>query len=364
MKKIGLLTGGGDCPGLNAVIRAVAKSALRNGYKVIGFKDGFKGFIENNFVDIEDRFVSGIIAKGGTILGTSNIANPFRYTLPPYGTPDSPSDLSAKVKEIFELHELDCLITIGGDGTQNMAYKIHQMGLPVIGVPKTIDNDLASTDYTFGYDTAFQIATEAVDRVHTTAESHDRVLIVETMGRYAGWIALRSAIAGGGDIVLIPEIEYKSEDIISYLKKRRANGKLFSIIVVAEGAKEKGGDLTVSKVVNNSTDPLRLGGVSYKIADMVEKNTCFEARVVVLGHLQRGGTPTAFDRWLSTCFGSKAVELFEEKKFGKMVAIRGQNFIEVDLKDAVGFLKRVERDSEEVKAAVNVGMSFGNSEVG
>lgn len=364
MKKIGLLTGGGDCPGLNAVIRAVAKSALKKGYKVIGFKDGFKGFIENDFIDIDDKFVSGIITKGGTILGTSNIANPFRYTISPYGSPSSPSDLSDRVREIFDVHELECLITIGGDGTQNMAYKIHQMGLPVIGVPKTIDNDLASTDYTFGYDTALSVATEAVDRVHTTAESHDRVLIVETMGRYAGWIALRSAIAGGGDIVLIPEIEYKSEDIISYLKKRRANGKLFSIIVVAEGAKEKGGDLTVTKIVDKSTDPLRLGGVSYKIADIVEKNTCFEARVVVLGHLQRGGTPTAFDRWLSTCFGYKAIELFENKKFGKMVAIKGQEFVDVELKDAVGFLKRVNSDSDEVKTAISVGMSFGNSEVG
>jgi len=364
MKKIGVLTGGGDCPGLNAVIRAVSKSSLRKGYKVIGFKDGFKGFIENDFIEIDDKIVSGIIAKGGTILGTSNIANPFRYTLSPYGTPENPVDLTDRVKEIFELHELDCLITIGGDGTQNMAYKIHQLGLGVIGIPKTIDNDLAFTDYTFGYDSALSVATDAVDRVHTTAESHDRVLIVETMGRYAGWIALRSAIAGGGDIVLIPEIEYKPEDIIAYLKKRRANGKLFSIIVVAEGAKEKGGEVTVTKVVKKSTDPIRLGGVSYKIADIVEKNTCFEARVVVLGHLQRGGTPTAFDRWLSTCFGAKAIDMFEEKKFGRMVAIKGRNFVDVELKDAVGVLKRVEKDSFELKSAINIGMSFGNSEVG
>jgi 6-phosphofructokinase 1 len=363
MKKIGILNSGGDCPGLNAVIRAVSKAALRKGYRMIGFRDGFKGFIENDFIDINDRMVTGIIAKGGTILGTNNIANPFRYTLAPYGSSESPADLSQRVKEIFDEHELSCLITVGGDGTQNMSYKISEMGLPVIGVPKTIDNDLAATDYTFGYDTAQSVATEAVDRVHTTAESHDRVLIVETMGRYAGWIALRSAIAGGGDMILIPEIEYKSEDIVSYLRKRRANGKLFSIIVVAEGAKEKGGELTVRRVVNNSTDPLRLGGVSYKIASTVEENTDFEARVVVLGHLQRGGTPTSFDRWLSTCFGAKAMDLFEEGKFGNMVAIRGQNFIDVPLKDAIENIKRVDPSSFEVKTALKVGMSFGNKEI-
>ncbi|MEF3279894.1 MAG: 6-phosphofructokinase [Elusimicrobiota bacterium] len=363
MKTIAILTGGGDCPGLNAVIRAVSKSALKKGYKVIGFKDGFKGFIENDFIEIDDKFVSGIINKGGTILGTSNIANPFEYRIEPYGTPANPADLSQRVKEIFDEHKIDCLITIGGDGTQNISYKISQMGLPVIGVPKTIDNDLSSTDYTFGYDTALTIATEAVDRVHTTAESHDRVLIVETMGRYAGWIALRAAIAGGGDIVLIPEIEYVPDDIIAYIKQRRAKGKLFSIVVVAEGAKEKGGEVTVSKIVDKSTDPFRLGGVSYKIADLIEKNTCFEARVVVLGHLQRGGSPTPFDRWLSTCFGAKAIEIFEEKRFGKMVAIKGQDFVDVDLKDAVGSLKRVDPASFEVKSALNVGMSFGNSKV-
>lgn len=363
MKKIGILTGGGDCPGLNAVIRAVTKSALRNGFEVVGFRDGFKGFIENDFIKLDDKMVSGIIIKGGTILGTSNIANPFRYTLEPYGTPDKPSDLSDRVKDVFKEHNLDCLITIGGDGTQNIAFKIHEMGFPVIGVPKTIDNDLSETDYTFGYDTALSVATEAVDRVHTTAESHERVLIVETMGRYAGWIALRAAISGGGDLVIIPEIEYKREVIVDYLKDRRKRGKLFSIIVVAEGAKEVGGELVVQKIDKKSTDPLRLGGVSYHIADIVEKNTGFEARVVVLGHLQRGGTPTPFDRWLSTCFGAKAMELFSEKKFGSMAAIKGQNFVGVKIKDAIGKLKRVDKNSFEVKAALSIGMSFGNNEL-
>ena len=363
MKNIGIITGGGDCPGINAVIRAVSKSLLRKGYKVIGFKDGFKGFIENDFVEIDDKLVSGIISKGGTILGTSNVANPFKYTLPPYGSPQNPSDLSYRVKEIFNIHKLNCLITIGGDGTQNIAYRIYEMGFGVIGVPKTIDNDLASTDYTFGYDTALSIATEAIDRVHTTAESHDRVMIVETMGRYAGWIALRSAIAGGGDLVLIPEIEYREKDIVDYIKERRIRGKNFSIVVVAEGAKKVGGDFVIQKVDIKSTDPIRLGGISYKIAELIENETGFETRVVVLGHLQRGGTPTSFDRWLSTCFGAKAGDLVEEKKFGKMVAIRGQEFIDVELKDAVGQLKRVDKNSFEVKVSLNIGMSFGNKEI-
>jgi|YNPMSStandDraft_1061717.scaffolds.fasta_scaffold00323_2 6-phosphofructokinase 1 len=363
MKKVGIITAGGDCPGLNAVIRSVSKSLLRKGYKVIGFKDGFKGFIENDFMEIDDKVVSGIIAKGGTILGTNNVANPFKYTLPPYGSPEEPKDLSDMVKEIFKYHELECLITIGGDGTQNMAFKIFEMGFGVIGVPKTIDNDLAVTDYTFGYDTALSVATEAVDRVHTTAESHDRVLIVETMGRYAGWIALRAAIAGGGDLVLIPEIEYKEEDVVEYIKKRKVRGKNFSIVVVAEGAKRVGGDFVVMRVDEKSTDPIRLGGVSYKIAELIEKSTGFETRVVVLGHLQRGGIPTSFDRWLSTCFGAKAASMVEEKKFGKMVAIKGQEFIEVDLKDAIGQLKRVDKNSFEVKSAISIGMSFGNKEI-
>jgi phosphofructokinase-like protein len=364
VKKIGILTGGGDCPGLNAVIRSVSKSLLRKGYKIIGFKDGFKGFVENDFIEIDDRTVSGIITKGGTILGTSNVANPFRYTLSPYGSLDEPADLSDIVKEIFRSHNLECLITIGGDGTQNIGYKIHQMGFGVIGVPKTIDNDLAATDYTFGYDTALTVATEAVDRVHTTAESHDRVLIVETMGRYAGWIALRAAIAGGGDLVLIPEIEYDTKSIVDYLRKRRERGKNFSIVVVAEGVKDVSGNVVISRVDEKSTDPIRLGGISYKIAELIEKNTGFETRVVVLGHLQRGGTPTPFDRWLSTCFGVKAASLVEERRFGRMVAIKGQDFVDVDLKDAIGQLKRVDKNSFEVKSALSIGMSFGNREIG
>jgi 6-phosphofructokinase 1 len=360
---IAILTGGGDCPGLNAVIRAFTKYALRRGHKVFGYKDGFKGLIENDFMELTDKEVSGIIIRGGTILGTSNIANPFSYRIPPYGSPQKPVDMTSTLIENLKKNKIECLVTIGGDGTQNMAYKLYEMGLPVIGIPKTIDNDLDATDYTFGYDTALYVATEAVDRVHTTAESHERVLIVETMGRYAGWIAIRSAIAGGGDIALIPEIEYNSKDIIDYIKERRKKGKTFSIIVAAEGAKEKGGELTAYKKIESSTDPLRLGGVSYKIADLIEKNTCMEARVVILGHLQRGGAPTHFDRWLSTGFGVKAMELLENKKMGHMCAIKGQDFISVPLKDAINKLKRVDKNSFEVRMAINIGMSFGNKEI-
>ncbi|PIS46855.1 MAG: 6-phosphofructokinase [Elusimicrobia bacterium CG08_land_8_20_14_0_20_51_18] len=359
---IGILTGGGDCPGLNAVIRAFTKFALKRGHRVLGFRDGFKGLVENNFMRLTDREVSGIIIRGGTILGTSNIANPFSYMLPPF-SPEKPADMSGEVRRIFRKNGLDCLVAIGGDGTQNMAYGLFQMGLPVIGVPKTIDNDLSKTDYTFGYDTALQIVTEAIDRLHTTAESHERAMVIETMGRYAGWIALRSAIAGGGDLVLIPEIEYRDADIVDYVKARRKKGKNFSIIVVAEGARRKGGEFTVSKKVASSTDPLRLGGISYKIADFVEKNVGMEARVVVLGHLQRGGVPTHFDRWLATGFGVKAMDLIEEKKFGYMAALHGQTFTGVSIKSAVGRLKRVDPGSFDVKMALKVGMSFGNKDV-
>lgn len=361
---IGILTGGGDCSGLNAVIRAFCKYAFRSGHNVLGFRDGFKGMVENDFIKLSDDNVSGIIARGGTILGTSNVANPFSYKLPPLASPENPIDASRIAYENFKKNNLDCLVTIGGDGTQNIAYKLSQMGIPVIGVPKTIDNDLDNTDYTFGYDTAFQIATEAVDRLHTTAESHERVLVLETMGRYAGWIALRAAIAGGGDLVIIPEIEYVEKDIVSYIEKRKARGKKFSIVVVSEGARPKGGDFTVLRTVKSSTDPIRLGGVSYKIAELIEKNTSMETRVVILGHLQRGGTPTHFDRWLSTGFGVKAMELIENKKFGWMATFKNNNFDAIPLEKAIGKLKRVDPNSFEVKMALRIGMSFGNSEIG
>ncbi|MCX5786434.1 MAG: ATP-dependent 6-phosphofructokinase [Elusimicrobia bacterium] len=361
--KIGVLTGGGDCPGLNAVVRGITKSALKKGWEVIGFKDGFRGLVENRHVKLEDRDVSGIIIQGGTILGTSNTANPFAYTIEPLGSPDTPKDLSNLAVSNLKKLRVDALVAIGGDGTLTIAKKLHDMGVAMVGVPKTIDNDLSATDVTFGFDSALKVATEAVDKLHTTAESHHRVMILETMGRYAGWIALRAGIAGGGDIILIPEIPYRAEDIVAAVQERRARGKNFSIIVVAEGAKPEKGGMTVTKVVNGSPDPLRLGGVSYKIAGLLEKETKFECRVVVLGHLQRGGEPTPFDRWLSTGFGAHAVELIEKKRFGRMVSFKNFSCTSVKLEDAVGALRRVEPDSQEVLAAINVGTSFGNSKL-
>ncbi len=364
IKKIGILTAGGDCPGLNAVVRAVSKNALRHGVRVLGFKNGFDGLVKNDFIEIDEHAVSGILTLGGTILGTSNLANPFRYTLPPFGTAEEPKDLSSVAMHNFKANGLDALIAIGGDGTLHMAQQFVDMGMPVVGVPKTIDNDLSCTDLTFGFDSAMSVATDAVDRIHTTAQSHHRVMIIETMGRYAGWIALRSAIAGGGDIVLIPEIPYNEQVIVDYILDRRAKGKNFSIIVAAEGAKNEAGEQAVTRTIAASTDPVRLGGIGFKISQMVEESCHVESRVVVLGHLQRGGTPTPFDRWLSTRFGARAMDLVLEGKFGYMVALQGLAIGECKISDAISKLKLVDPNSEEVRTALEVGMSFGSAKIG
>ncbi|NLO91598.1 MAG: 6-phosphofructokinase [Elusimicrobia bacterium] len=361
-KKIGVLTGGGDCPGLNAVIRAVAKTCLRRGCAVVGFRDGYAGLVENRFLEITDSSVSGILDRGGTVLGTSNIANPLAYTLPPYGTPASPSDMSGRVKEVFKEHGLDALVAIGGDGSMTIALELLRRGLPVVGVPKTIDNDLAATDVTFGFDSALAVASDAVDKVHTTAESHHRVIVVETMGRYAGWIALRAGIAGGGDVILIPEIPFSPEAVCAAIDSRRKRGKRFSIVVAAEGAVNLKGEQVVAKVVEGSPEPLRLGGIGYRIGEIVEKGCGIETRVVVLGHLQRGGTPTAHDRWLATRYGVHAAELALEGRHGMMSALHGTKITEVPIEEAVRHLRRVDPLGEEVKAARSVGTSFGSPE--
>ncbi|MBI4801795.1 MAG: ATP-dependent 6-phosphofructokinase [Elusimicrobia bacterium] len=361
--KIGILTGGGDCPGLNAVVRGATKAALRKGWEVIGFKDGFKGAVEGLSRPLTDRDVSGIIIRGGTILGTSNAANPFAYTIPPLGSVEKPKDLSGQAVKNLKKLGVNALVAIGGDGTLNIAYKFHKKGFPVVGVPKTIDNDLSATDVTFGFDSALTVATEAVDRVHTTAESHHRVMVVETMGRYAGWIALRAGIAGGGDIILIPEIPYRAQDIARAVADRRKRGKNFSIVVVAEGARPEKGEMTVTKPAPGSTDPIRLGGVSYKIADLIEKQAGVECRVVVLGHVQRGGEPTPFDRWLATGFGVKAAELIEKKQFGRMAALKYYSCRSVTLAAAVSELRRVGKGCQELRTALGVGTSFGNSKI-
>ncbi len=364
IKKIGILTAGGDCPGLNAVVRAVSKNALKNGIEVLGFKNGFDGLVRNEFIHITGDTVSGILTLGGTILGTSNIANPFNYTLPPFGSPETPRNLSTVALHNFKENQLDALITIGGDGTLHMSQQFVELGMPIVAVPKTIDNDLSATDQTFGFDSALAVATEAIDRLHTTAQSHHRVMIVETMGRYAGWIALRSAIAGGGDIVLLPEIPYNDDVIVNYILDRKSKGKTFSIVVAAEGAKNEAGELAVARTVAGSTDAIRLGGIAYKLSNMIEDRTKIESRACVLGHTQRGGTPTAFDRWLSTLYGAKALDMVLEGKFGYMAALRSFQMTEVKIADAISKLKLVDPHGEEVKAALEVGMSFGSATIG
>lgn len=360
IRTIGVLTGGGDCPGLNAVIRAVAKTAIsKYGLRVIGFKDGYRGLVLNDYREITLSDVSGILDKGGTILGTSNKDNPFKYLVSSV-EPTEYKDMSDTCMENMVKLGIDCLIAIGGDGTLTSARDFYRKGLHVIGVPKTIDNDLSATDITFGFNTAVTTATEAIDKLHSTAESHHRVMILEVMGRYAGWIALESGISGGADVILIPEIPYDINKVADKIVERKAMGKNFSIIVVSEGAKPMGGDVSVSKIVKDSPDQVRLGGIGNKLADEIEKKTSAETRVTVLGHLQRGGHPTPFDRILSTRYGVKAVEIAVEGKFGNMVSLQGRDVTFVSLEEAVGKLKNVNPDNELVKVARNIGVSFGD----
>ena len=335
MEKIGILTGGGDCPGLNSVIRAVERCAFIEGWQVLGFKNGWKGMIENEFVVLDMHAVSGILPKGGTILGTSR-TNPFK----------KPEYVEA-VKKTFAKNQLHALIAIGGEDTLGVALKLTKEGLPVVGVPKTIDNDLNATDYTFGFDTAINIATECIDRLHTTAESHNRVIVVEIMGRHAGWIALESGLAGGADVILIPEIPINLEEVCELIKKRHARGKTFSIVAVAEGAQMSGRDVTQEEKLD-AFGHVRLGGIGQSLADLIEKKTGFETRVTVLGHIQRGGTPTAFDRVLGTRFGVKAFEMVKQKKFGEMVSLQGRQVTSVKLEKALEGLKLVPAEYYEL----------------
>jgi len=356
---IGVLTGGGDCPGLNAVIRAVVKTAIgKYGIKVIGFKDGYRGLVLDECREIKMEDVSGILDRGGTILGTSNKDNPFKYVVTSKEEIEYRDMSDTCIQNLVE-HGIDCLITIGGDGTLTSARDFSRKGLNVIGVPKTIDNDLSATDVTFGFNTAVTTATEALDKLHTTAESHHRVMILEVMGRYAGWIALESGIAGGADVIIIPEIPYDINKICEKIIDRKTKGKNFSIIVVAEGAKPVDGDVVVAKVMSNSPDPIRLGGIGNRLADQIEKNIGVENRVTVLGHLQRGGQPTPYDRILSTRYGAKAVELAVEGKFGTMVSLRGAEITEVTLEEAVGKLKQVPAEHDLIKTGRKMGLCFG-----
>jgi 6-phosphofructokinase 1 len=353
-KRIGILTGGGDCPGLNAAIRAVTKTAIFcHQMEVIGIEDGYEGLIKNKTRRLKTEDVSGILSLGGTILGTSNRANPFAYG-------EEKTDVSQKVFKSFRNLKLDALVCIGGDGTLHIAHELIKLGMPIVGIPKTIDNDVGSTDFTLGFDSAVALATEAIDNIHSTAESHHRVMIIELMGRYTGWVALHAGVAGGGDIILIPEIPYKIERICQEVKKRSKLGKRFSIMVVAEGVKFEDKKLVVKRKVKGSTDPIRLGGVSYKIASQIEKLTGIETRVIILGHLQRGGTPTDFDRILATQFGKKAVDLVLAEEFGNMVSLQCGDITSVPIESAIKNLKKVNLDSPLIEAARGVGTCFGD----
>lgn len=336
--KIGVLTGGGDCPGLNPVIRAVVRCSIQNGHEVVGFTQGWKGLLDNTYIPLTLDAVSGILHRGGTILRSSR-TNVYKI-------PDGEKKIINNLKE----SGIDALVAIGGEDTLGVATKLAEAGVKVVGVPKTIDNDLNATDYTFGFDTAVNIAMEAIDRLHTTAESHNRVMVVEVMGRHAGWIALHSGMAGGADVILIPEKPFKMDEVVELLKKRHARGKNFSIVVVAEGAKwdtddrDKDGSFVLSSMEKDSFGHVRLGGIGNLLAEEIEKRTGFETRNTVLGHIQRGGSPTAYDRVLATRFGVFAADLIQRGEFGKMAALRGKDIVAVDLKDATGELKTVDEE--------------------
>ena len=335
--KVGILTGGGDAPGINAVIRAVVRKGIQNyGDEIVGIRDGWRGLLENDFLPLDLKSVSGILPRGGSILGTSR-TNPFKHE-------NGPEKILKNAKKAG----IEAVVVIGGDDTLDVAYKMSELGLKCVGVPKTIDNDISGTDYTFGFMTAVGIATEALDRLHTTAETHHRVIILEVMGRYTGWIALEAGLAGGADVILIPEKPFDINEICEYIKRRQERGRNFSLIVVAEGAKPKGGAEIVYSETVDEFGHIRLGGVGYYLGKEIEKCMDIETRVVVLGHIQRGGSPTAFDRILATRFGIAVIDLVHKGKFGHMVAIKGNKMASASLKEVVGKRKTVDLELYDI----------------
>jgi ATP-dependent phosphofructokinase / diphosphate-dependent phosphofructokinase len=357
IRKIGVLTGGGDAPGLNAVIRAVVKTATNAGVTVLGIEDSFDGLIypERSRV-LTPRDVVGILRFGGTILGTVNRGDPFAE---PIETPMGTFDYGDRVLQMFQEMELDALICIGGDGTLAISYEFYKKGIPLVGVPKTIDNDIYGTTSCFGFDTAVSFATDAIDRLHTTAEAHRRVIVVEVMGRYAGWIALHGGVAGGADVILIPEIPYDFEKVVECIRRRDEHGARFSIVVVAEGAHPKDGSVSIIQEARGGHVE-RLGGAAKFCGDELARLSGKETRHVVLGHLQRGGAPTAFDRTLATRFGGKAVECVLRGQFGKMVANHPPDVVPVPLGEVVGRTKLVPLDYDLLQTARMMGISFGD----
>ena len=359
VRRVGILTAGGDCPGLNAVIRAVAKSLMLNHkVEVIGIEDGFEGLIEDRMRVLSYDDVSGILQRGGTILGTSNKADPFAQAILVDGKPVK-KDVSAGTIAHVEKWRLDALVCIGGDGSMSISRKLVERGVPVVGVPKTIDNDLYGTDVTFGFDTAVSIATDAIDRIHTTAMSHHRVMLVEIMGRTAGWLTISAGIAGGADVIILPEMEYDLNYICEKVAERSRYGKRFSIIAVSEGARPRGGEVVVSRVVKDSHESIRLGGVSIKLGNDIEDLTGLETRATVLGHLQRGGPPTPNDRILATRFGVGAADLVVSGQFNRMVALRGTDIVSVPITEVGGRTRTVPLDHPLLDVAEAVGTSLG-----
>lgn len=357
MRRLGVLTGGGDAPGLNAVIRAIVKTAIREyGIEVIGFRDGFKGVMEDRHILLTESAVSGILPRGGTILGTTNRDNPFKYPVAGGRFEDRSEECIDILKE-----RVDALIVIGGDGSLSIAHELALKGLPVVGCPKTIDNDLAvGQAKTFGFDTAYAFATEALDRLHSTAESHHRILVLEVMGRYAGHIALHSGLAGGADIILLPEIPFSYDKIIDKIQDRLKQNKRFSLVVVAEGAKQFGGEMVIQKMIAGSDDPIRLGGIGETVAKQLEMLTGIESRVTVLGHLQRGGSPTPYDRILATRYGVAATDLAAQGQFGYVVSLDGENIKPIHLSEVAHGIRKVDVEGELLKAARKIGISFGD----
>ena len=360
MRRIAILTGGGDAPGLNAVIRAAVKTAIQNfDCEILGIRDGFDGFLkENGIFPLDMEAIHGILPRGGTILGTANRGNPFARKIKRGGRMVI-EDISAEIVKSIQELQLDALIVVGGDGTLRIARELFELHVPVIGVPKTIDNDLNGTDYTFGFDTAVTTATEALDKLHTTAEAHHRVMVLELMGRNSGFITLHAGIAGGADVILIPEIPFRFEAIHKKIKNRIDLGTHFSIIAVSEGATEQGKQQVFSRKGDGLLQP-RLGGIGQIIGSYLGQNYGIETRVTVLGHLQRGGIPSPFDRCLASRFGAAAVWLAAESKFGRMVALRGDKIIDISLDEALGDPKKVDINGDAVQTARSLGISFGD----
>jgi 6-phosphofructokinase 1 len=360
MRRIGILTGGGDAPGLNAVIRAVVKSALNEGgFEVLGIRDGFDGCLDPEGVfELTRSEVRGILPKGGTILGAANRGSPFARKVIRDGKEVMEDVSDEVVARIAELG-LETLIVVGGDGTLRISLELCEKGSPIVGVPKTIDNDVGGTDVTFGFDTAVNTAMEAIDRLHTTAESHHRVMVLELMGRDAGFIALHAGIAGGADVILIPEIPFEFESVCQTIQGRAERGRHFSIVAVAEGASPKGGQ-QMFKIAGDKLVQARLGGIGATVAKFVEEVCGMECRVMVLGHLQRGGSPTAFDRWLGSRFGTAAFRLANERSHGQMVSLQGTDISSVSLEEALAQPKMVNLDGDGVRTARNLGLSLGD----